>query len=277
MKDITRGRRALGFMFLPVILATLMILPSRSIGHTMWLNVTDFYPEIHPKYSASTKMDLGGGHRYPADDFLSQEQLDEFYFVCPRCGKHHKLSPNPSGFLATEVNFKEPGAYIVTAALKPGFYTMYIEKGEMHHKMGPKKGVKGKVILSLYYEQYAKTLINVGAEDTSAYNKPVGHKIEIVPLKNPMILSEGDFLPIQVLFEGKPASFCKIYATYMGFSTGEDFAYATSTDSKGIAMIRILHYGPWLIKADMKLLATKDLEDKCDELHYTATLTFEVP
>lgn len=241
----------------------------------MWLNVTDYHPEFYPEYGARTKVYFGWGHHYPVDDFLRQEQLKDFYFICPRCGKHHKLSPNPGGFLATEVNFKEPGAYIVTAVLKPGFYTMYIEKGEMHHKMGPKTGLKG-VILSLYYEQYTKALINVGTEDTSAYDKAIGHKIEIVPLKNPLELSEGDFLPIQVLFDGRPASFCKVYATYSGFSTREDFAYATSTDGEGIAMIRLLHYGPWLIKADMKLPAPEDMRDKCNELHCTATLTFEV-
>ncbi|MEA3431063.1 MAG: DUF4198 domain-containing protein, partial [candidate division WOR-3 bacterium] len=264
MKDIARRRRQLVFM--SVTLVALIVLPSVSAGHTMWINVSDFSPDFHPGYRARTKVFFGWGHHYPVDDFLAEEQLEEFYFICPRCGKHHRLNPNPGGFLATEVNFKKPGAYIVTAVLKSGFYTMYVEKGEMHHKMGPKKGVKGKVILSLYYEQYAKTLINVGAEDTSAYNKPVGHKIEIVPLKNPMVLSEGDFLPIQVLFNGKPAKYCEVFATYSGFSTGEDFAYATSTDSKGIAMIRILHYGPWLIKADMKLPATEELRDKCNEL-----------
>ena len=178
--------------------------------------------------------------------------------------------------MATRVNFEKPGAYIVAAVLKPGFYTIYVEKGKVHHKIGPKTGLKG-VILSLYYEQYAKALVMVGAEDTFAYKNRIGHKIEIVPLKNPTSLRIGDFLPIQVLFDGRPAKYCRVFATYSGFSTGEDFAYTTSTDGEGIAKIRILHYGPWLIKAEMKLPATGDLRDKCDELHYTATFTFEVP
>jgi len=192
-------------------------------GHTMWLNATDFYPKVYPEQGASTKIYFGWGHSYPVDDFLDQRKLREFYFVCPRCGKHHELSPNPVGFLATRVNFEKPGAYIVAAVLKPGFYTMYVEKGRVHHKIGPKTDLRG-VILSLYYEKYAKALIMVGTEDTSAYKNPVGHKIEIVPLRNPSTLKVGDFLPIQVLFDGKPAKYCEVFATYSGFSTGDDFS-----------------------------------------------------
>ena len=143
--------------------------------------------------------------------------------------------------------------------------------------MAPKTQIKGKVILSLYYEQYAKCLINVGKKDLINFDKPVGHKLEIVPLKNPINLKLGDFLPVRVLFNGKPKRFIHVYATYSGFSTGEDFAYATSTDGEGIAKIRLTHWGPWLIKTDIKLPAPDNLKDKCNQLHYTATLTFEVP
>lgn len=245
--------------------------------HTMWLNATNYSPEIYLKYGAATKVYFGYGHRYPVDDFLPIEHLQEFFLIDPD-GKKETLSPNPGGFLATMVNFKEEGEYIVAATLKPGFYTMYVEKGEIHHKLGPKTGLEG-IILSLYYEQYTKALINVGENSDGSFSKPVGHKLEIVPLENPYKLHGcgGHFLPIQVLFNGKPASFCKVFATYSGFSTGDDFAYATSTDSEGIARIRLTHWGQWLVKTEKKLPAPDNMEDECNELHYTATLTFEVP
>jgi len=154
---------------------------------------------------------------------------------------------------------------------------MYVEKGEIHHKIGPKTQIKGKVISSLYYEKYAKALVNAGKKDLINFDKTVGHKLEIIPLKNPLNLKLGEFLPVKVLFNGKPKRFCKVYATYSGFSTGDDFAYATSTNSKGIAKIRIIHWGVWLVKTDIKLPPPEEWKDKCNQLHYTATLTFEVP
>ncbi len=87
----------------------------------------------------------------------------------------------------------------------------------------------------------------------------------------------GDFLSVKVLFKGKPAKFCKVYATYSGFSSGEDFAFSTATNGEGIAKIRLIHWGPWLIKAKLQLSPKDDLKDKCNKLNYTATLTFEVP
>jgi uncharacterized GH25 family protein len=243
----------------------------------MWLNASDYTPEIYPKYGARANVYFGYGHHYPVDNFLAQDHLDEFFLVTSD-GNKEKLNPNNGGFLATEVNFKHEGIHIITASLKPGFYTMYVDKGEIHHKLGSKTGLRG-IILSLYYEQYTKCLINVGEIEDDSFSKPVGHKLEIIPLKNPYKLHGcgGHFLPVKVLFEGKPARYCEVYATYMGFSTGDDFAYATSTDGNGIARIRLTHWGPWLVKAEVKLPAPDDLKDECNELHYTATLTFEVP
>jgi len=256
-------------------------------AHTMWINAVDYMmqpvighsrseEEKGEEYIAQTNVYFGFGHRYPVDDFMPKKILNTF---CLLDGNHNKkaLEPNSGGFLATAVKFEKPGPYIVSAALKPGYYTMHIEEGQVKHRMGPKTGLKA-VILSLYYEQYAKAILAVGDISDDAFAKPLGDKIEIVPLKNPLNMKAGagEILPVQVWFNGKPASFCKVYATYAGFSTKDDFALATMGDSKGIAHIRLAHWGPWLIKAEKTLPATEELKDKCDALHYTATLTFEI-
>jgi len=260
---------------LGLIMAIPLFLPLVVQSHTMWLNVTDFSPDFYPKYGAETKAYFGWGHHYPVDDFLSPEKLQEFSLIKPD-GKKVKLTPNPAGFLATEIHLKQSGGYIVSAKMKPGFYTMYLEKGEMHHKTGPKTGVKGVIIVSLYYQQFAKALISAGKTGDDAFSKPIGYKLEIIPLKNPYTLKMGDYLPVKVLFSGKPAMFIKVYGTYSGFSTGDDYAYTTSTDMEGIAKIRIMHWGNWLLKTEEKLPAPKDKKKKCNELHYTATLTFSI-
>ena len=249
-------------------------LSTMAFSHTFWLNATDYFPEIHsPEYGARTKVYFGWGHGYPVADFLSADKLSKFDLIDPK-GEMKPIKPGVGGFLATELTFPEKGTYVVTATLKPGFYTMYVEKGKIHHRSVPKKGLSG-VILSLHFEQYAKALIHVGGS-SEAFSKPVGHTLEIIPLDDPSELKVGDRLPVQVLFKGKPARFCPVYGTYAGFSTGDDFAFATTADGQGKAKIRILHHGPWLIKARIKLPAPDELKDKCNELSYTATLTFEV-
>ena len=260
---------------LSLVLGIALLFSTTASAHTLWLNASDYSPAFYPKFGASTKIYFGWGHRYPVDDFLSQDSLDDFSFIRPN-GNKDKLEPNPGGFLATKLSFKEGGAYLVCATLKPGFYTMYEEKGKVHHKVGPKTGLKG-IILSLYYEEYAKALINVGEKSDDSFKRPVGHSLEIVPLKNPLELKVGDFLPIQILFKGKPARYCKVSGTYSGFSSKCDFAFATTTNGKGEAKIRIIHYGPWLIKVNHKIPASDELKDKCNDLSYSSSLTFEVP
>lgn len=251
---------------------------SFAYAHTMWINATDYSPKYYPRFGTRTKIFFGYGHRYPVDDFLSRDNLTEFNLISPDGDKKEELIPSPGGFLATQLNLKKQGGYIVSAATKPGFYTMYVDKGKIHHKIGPKTGLKG-VILSLYYEQYTKCLINAGETKGNPFLNPIGHRVEIIPLENPKNLRGcgGRFLPVKVLFRGKPAKYWKVYATYSGFSTSDDFAYVTSTNSEGVAEIRLTHWGPWLVKTDKNLPASDELKDKCNELHYTATLTFEVP
>jgi len=259
----------------PLIEIIFLSIPLLMQAHTMWLNVSDFSPYFYPEYGAKTKVYFGWGHHYPVDDFLSPEELEEFSLV-ELDGKNVKLTPNPVGFLATEIHMKESGGYIVSAITKPGFYTMYFKKGEMHHKTGSKRGVNGVIIVSLYYQQFAKALISAGERGDDVFSKPIGHKLEIIPLKNPYTVKVGDYLPVKVLFDSKPAMFINVYGTYSGFSTDDDYAYATSTDMEGIAKIRIIHWGNWLLKTEKKFPAPKEMNEECDEMHYTATLTFKI-
>jgi uncharacterized GH25 family protein len=270
-------RKIRSYFVLMVFLSICLLFVKGVSAHTLWLNASDYSPKFSLKYKAATKIYFGYGHSYPVDDFLSLDELQEFYSVNSENNKQ-ELKPNQGGFLATQVEFKRADIYRIGAIKKSGFYTMYIEKGEIHHKLAPKIGLKN-VIKSFHYEQYAKSLINVGSIEGDSFLKPIGHKLEIVPLNNPANLkgNGGDFLSIKVLFKGKPAKFCKVYATYNGFSSGEDFAFSTATNGEGIAKIRLIHWGTWLIKAKLQLSPGDDLKNKCDKLNYTATLTFEVP
>ena len=256
-----------------VILGFCLWLSTSVYAHTMWLNASNYSPKFSPERDAKTKVYFGWGHRYPVADFLSAERLEEFSLIVPN-GEKEKLNPNPGGFLATELNLSRSGAYIAIASLKPGFYTVYLDdKGKRRHKLAPKTGIKG-VIKSIHFEQYAKALINVGEVSGNPFSTPVGHKLEIVPLKNPHGLKPGDWLPIQVLFKGKPVQ-CEVHAAYIGYHTGE--AFSVSTDGEGRARIRVLHhYGPWIVKAKVKLPPSEELKERCNELSCTGTLTFGV-
>lgn len=257
---------------------SLFLSPYLALGHSLWINTTDHVPGFSQKFGARTKTYIGYGHRYPVDDFLPPSNLAEYSLTGPGGTRKEVVPANASGFLESEIHVKEPGHYIVAVATKPGFYTMYKESGVIHHRLGPKTGLSD-VVLSNYYEQYAKSLVTAGTADSRDFEKPVGHRLEIIPLEDPTTLKGdgGHTIPLKVLFNGQPASFCRVYATYSGFATTDDFAYATTADGQGVVKIRLTHWGPWLIKANLKRPPSAEMKDKCDEMNYTATLTLGIP
>jgi hypothetical protein len=76
-------------------------------------------------------------------------------------------------------------------------------------------GEEDKSVTELY-SKYAKALI-VNGSPSNFCTLPVGLKIEIVPAVDPATLKPGAALPVQVLFDGKPAAGLTIETTW---STG---------------------------------------------------------
>ena len=136
---------------------------------------------------------------------------------------------------------------------------------------GSKKGLTG-VLSSGLYEKFAKALIVSGASD-GAYAKPVGQRLEIVPVSDPSSLRPGDEATFRILLDGKPLG-AEVFASYDGFSAHENtYAGYTECGGDGLAHIRITAPGVWMIRAQHK--APGKSEDY-DTLVTRSTLTFEV-
>ncbi|WP_321390262.1 DUF4198 domain-containing protein [uncultured Desulfuromusa sp.] len=259
---------------IPFFLLLLLLVPLQVQAHNLWLNATDFSPTLTGRAGAHSKVYFGFGHKFPVADFLDKSKLREFQLIRPDLSKMD-LEAGNGGFLATPLVLKKSGAYTVSAATNTGFYTMYNKNGRMHHKLGSMEGLEN-IVLSLYFENYTKALINVGETADQDFSTPVGHNIEIVPLENPYLKRVGDLLKLQVLQNGKPVPFCQVSATYVGFSAQEDYAYSSKTNSKGIATIRLLNQGQWIIMAVVREQAPENLKDQCLEMKYSASLSFGV-
>ncbi len=248
-------------------LLALFLSATTASAHTMYVSVTDYVP--HTK--RGTKLFFGWGETMPIDDELGADWLTTLKIMGPD-GEIRDLD-KPEKFL-TRVQFKEEGTHVLAAELKTGFYTIYKDGDKKKHHMGPKTGL-ANVEMSLHYCQQGKAIVNSG-EVTDNFKSPVGHKLEIIPLKNPALLREGDSLPLKVLFEGEPVpGYPKLLATYLGFSTTGAFAYAKSV-VHGRSEVKISKTGVWFVNVKYQAPPTGDLVDKCDEVSYTATLTFEV-
>ncbi len=253
------------------------ILGSQSAGaHDLWLNSTDYYVSAGREGFGDSKLYVGFGHAYPLDDFYRIEKIASFTLTNPK-GVAKEVSPIEGGFTAAVLDFEMPGAHVAALASKTGYYTMYMENGKMHHATESMKGKKPEdVIVSVYFENYAKSVLFVGDAKDEAYKKPVGHNLEIIPLTDPRDVKVGDMFEAQVMFEGKPAKLASVTGSHMGFDTGENAAFATGTGFDGKVAVRILHWGPQIIKAKVSMPPRGEHAGNCRGESYAATLTFHV-
>lgn len=248
-----------------VLLVTGVLLP-----HTLWINATSNYVRI----GEATVIFLGWGHNFPVADFIDKDKIEKYGVVLPS-GRVVPLKAE-GRFFESVIKFQENGFYHVFALTKSGFYTMSLVNGRIIHYQKPMNLVSGKVLLSNCYQEFARGIIKVGEGKYQGFARPLGLNMEVIPLDDPSSLKQGDFLRVKVLLKGKPLPFVPVYATYEGFSTGDDYAFATKTDSRGIARIRVLHWGRWMIKAHLKKSAEGDLAGKCKMVSVVSTLTMEV-
>jgi len=139
-------------------------------------------------------------------------------------------------------------------------------------KKGTKKELPGST-MSNRYEKFAKALIVVGAAD-DGFKKPIGDKLEIVPVDDPTKAEVGQDVTFKIFYNGQPLS-TAVYATYDGFTnTPNTYAYFTESDDKGTARVKITASGLWMVRVENKTQAPDG--DGIDQEFIRSTLVFGV-
>ncbi len=96
------------------------------------------------------------------------------------------------------------------------------------------------------YSKYAKAILLSGAANGFA-NHAVGYMIEIIPEADPYSLKPGEFLPIRVLFRGKPAADLQIESAWAA-QTGRKTTVVGRTGSDGRLRVPLPATGLWRIR-----------------------------
>lgn len=210
-------------------------------------------------------------HHFPAPvaDYLAPERADKILFITP-AGKQIAAKQTKDGTFKPQALLKENGTYVAVAVPVNGFAT----KTPEGYQQGKSKKDVSDAIQCRFSQKYAKAVFTKGKGGGNVFSKPLGHAMEIIPLKDPSTLNTGDIMPVKVLLEGKPVSNF-IYGTYAGFSeTANTFAYTTRTNKEGVAEIKMIHDGAWLLIAKQEEAYPDAAE--CDLKSWAASLTFEI-
>ena len=243
-----------------ILTVILLLASSTAFAHFPWLLVGDPYP----KKSKEAKVYAAWGHYFPVHGFMDKERISNLVMVTPD-GKETALDMNKDVEFVTQVP-TEPGVHVVLGNQGKGYYTKTRKGGER----APKTGLKD-VVRCYYSDNSMKAVFNSG--DKGSLSNAFGQSLEIIPQSNPAELNVGDYMPVKVLYRGSPYD-GTVYSTYEGFSTEGAYAYTIDTDDNGIANIRLLDRGRWLVYARVE----NDYPDPkvCDVEAFTSTLTFSI-
>lgn len=225
----------------------------------------------HPDLGEEITVHIGWGHKFPGDGQMRREAYEKtnLEIIDPQ-GVKKSITIIPKeeqGNKTIKIKFEKSGIHTLLLTQK-GFAT----KTTKGYKYKPKNQLNG-VLHSKWSETVSKAVVNVGAFENEFTGKNTDDRFQVAPLQNPLTLDKGEFLPVRVTLDGKPWRGA-IYATYSGFSDDEEtFAYATKTDEQGLAKIKILEKGLWLVKTNYSY--PYENQDESDEYSLKATLTFK--
>lgn len=236
---------------------------AQAFAHDLWVNAV-------AAKGGPVQAEMGYGHDFPAPEDIPEDRMSIFepmQLAAP--SGLEDLSPAGKSYAFSGKKALSKGSYLVLATYKPTFWTNG-DGGWQRKNRLERPDAKHCEEASMF----GKAVLNVdGSRDAEFISRPVGQKLEIVPLANPASIKVGERLPVQVLFEGKPLRAAKVYATFAGFSKNARAFYGVA-DAKGMLDVIPLKSGYWIVKVEHET----EFPDKakCDACSYGATLTFYI-
>ncbi|BBO89596.1 DUF4198 domain-containing protein [Desulfosarcina ovata] len=254
-------------LFLIALFMSSILFATPVLAHDLWITMDNYQID----QNKTIKGTVFSSHHFPAPaaDAISPERMERFLFVSPE-GRQAVAADSGKGVYGSQTPFKKTGTYVAVALPVNGFST---KTPDGYQRGKSRQEVKDPIACS-YSQKFAKAVFSVGKPGGDAYSKPLGHAMEIIPMKDPSLLKTGDVLPVKVLLEGKPARTI-VFGTYARFTEAANtFAYATRTDKDGVAEVKMIHDGVWLLI--VKAEDSYPDAAKCDQQRWAASLTFEV-
>jgi uncharacterized GH25 family protein len=243
------------------------LLPAVAVAHYASLTVSNYHPEPGEQIIAT----IGFGHNFPSDGRMRRAAYEHVNLVViDPDGKASPINVIPGGDRGNEpihLSFEKKGCHILVLSMKH-----FTSKTTTGYKYQPRNELND-VLYSKWSETVSKAVINVGAPKTSAKGIQTKDRFQVVALEDAGVVPKDGYLPVKITLDEKPWS-GRVYATYAGFSDRSDtFAYTTKTDKEGVAEIRMLQKGIWLIYADHEY--PHENETLADNYSLRATLTLE--
>ncbi len=237
---------------------------TQAFGHELWVNAL-------PIENGLFRADIGYGHAFPAPEPIADDRLHIFkplVLVTPE--KEMAMVQSGENYAYQIKTDLKKETCMVLGFYRPTFWSKGVSGWAQTDRLQrPDANYVEEAVM------YGKTIVNInGATDDALIKKPVGMRLEIVPLVNPATVKAGDKFPMQVICDGQGAKLTEVTGCFAGFSDKGYMAFSGRTDLKGLIDFIPLKPGYWIVKAKQAL----EHQDKkrADEVVLLSTLTFTI-
>ncbi len=129
------------------------------------------------------------------------------------------------------------------------------------------------------YRRHIKTLFQVGAAadakkavDTT-YATEVGQRLEIMPLRDPLLLAPGGDLPVKIVFDKKPLAGALVKAWHK--HNGQLLLIRSTTSATGDVVLSLPYAGDWMVSVVHMVPAVGETDVDWDS--FWGNLSFQMP
>ncbi|MFQ5430815.1 MAG: DUF4198 domain-containing protein [Phycisphaerae bacterium] len=161
--------------------------------------------------------------------------------------------------LSVRIPIHDGGIHVIGLSLKPRLIELdtrafehYLkeERAEKALALRRQSGETGPAVER--YTKFAKTIIEVepADPDDTGYQAPLGQRLEIIPLSNPLRWQAKSRAQFQVLLDGHPWPNVPVSAGHEGLGKHE-YVTRTRTDANGVAVVALERPGHWFVRAHL--------------------------
>ncbi|MBI4161139.1 MAG: DUF4198 domain-containing protein, partial [Acidobacteria bacterium] len=206
-------------------------------AHDLWLVAYRY--QVEP--GGSVRILASTGMNFPAStNALDPLRIERFVMSGPAGSAERSDWIREGTLLAASIQFDLPGIHLVGLELKPhpieltaDEFREYLEHEGLAEAaaLRRERGEEDRPGREVY-SKHVKTLFLVGAGPETGFDRPIGLRIEIIPLQNPFLVRPGGELPVRVLFQGDPLAGVPVVLGREGLGEG-NFLFRGKTDARG--------------------------------------------
>lgn len=245
-------------------LVCLLCLITSANSHELWVTAFDYEKGL-------VRSNIGYGHDFPTCEPIAADRITIFEPLrLVTADQTITLDQVGENYAYQKKMSLKKGNYLVVATYRPTFWSNGPEGWAQTDRLQ-----RPDAISVQESNMFGKAVLNVeGAIDDSLVTRPVGQRLEIVPLANPALAKAGQKLPIQVLYDGEPAAGLKVEAAFDQSDDKDKPAFKGTTDTDGKIDIASLKPGYWIVRT--KHVYEHPDKTRADKTSLSSSLTFRV-